>query len=312
MTEEKRADIERINEHLKKQVLRLCTETGKYPTGVEGLMLSRRENAGELENCFYTPTVGVVLQGNKTSRIGNEAYQYGALHCMVAGVDMPSIYRLTDASPEKPFLAVSLELDRYLTTQLAAEVPPSLRFFGSDRSYRGVVVAEVEHGVLDAFSRLVDLLENPEQIPVLAPIIKRELHYRLLLGPHGACLREISTLGTQSNQIAQAITWLRANYREPLLVEALAKKVNMAPSTFHRHFRQMTTLSPIQFQKRLRLYEAQRLMLADDRDANSAALDVGYESVSQFNREYKRLFGEPPFRDISRLREVERMPGIYA
>lgn len=302
MIDEKRAELERLNGQMKVKLLKHCTGTNKLATAVDGLMLSRRENTDQFENCFYTPTVGVVIQGSKWSKIGTEEYRYGELYCLVAGVDMPGIYHLTEASPEKPFLAVSMQLDRYLITRLIAEVPSSLRNPGPEYSCRGVGLAEVEHGVLDAFSRLVDLLDNPEQIPVLAPLIKRELHYRLLLGPHGECLRQLNTLGTQSNQIATAISWLRENYREPLLVEGLAKKVNMAPSTFHRHFRLVTTLSPLQFQKRLRLYEAQRLMLVSDNDAGTAALAVGYESTTQFNREYKRQFGEPPFRDINRMR----------
>ncbi len=302
MTNENKTELERLNEQIKVKLLKHCSGTEKLATEVEGLMLSRRENADQTENCFYTPTVGVVIQGSKWSRIGSEEYHYGELYCLVAGVDMPGIYHLTDASPEKPFLAVSMQLDRYLITQLILEAPSSLHTPDTECSCRGVALAVVEHGVLDAFSRLVDLLDHPEQIPVLAPLIKRELHYRLLLGPHGECLRQLNTLGTQSNQIATAISWLRDNYREPLLVEALAKKVNMAPSTFHRHFRLVTTLSPLQFQKRLRLYEAQRLMLMEDIDTGTASMSVGYESATQFNREYKREFGNPPFRDITRMR----------
>ena len=169
-------------------------------------------------------------------------------------------------------------------------------------SYKGLSVADVDPDILHAFLRLVELLEKPEQIPILGPLIVREIHYRLLIGPQGEFLRRLNTLGTQSNQIAQAITWLRDNYREPLQVDKLAQKVNMATSTFHRHFKEVTTLSPLQFHKRLRLYEAKRLMLTESKDASSASLAVGYESPTQFNREYKRLFGEPPHRDVMRMR----------
>lgn len=301
MTEDRHAALERINGLLKEKILQRCPQLGVNPTIIEGLMLSRRENANQLDNCFYRPTVGVIVQGSKRSVIGNEEFRYGEYHCLVVGVDMPGMSHFITASPEQPFLAISLKLDRYLATQLAAEVQPPSRP-GNSGSHRGVVVAEVDSAVLDAFLRLAELLEKPEQASVLAPMIIREIHYRLLIGPHGECLRMINTLGTQSNQIAQAITWLRENYKDPLQVDALAKKLHMATSTFHRHFRRVTTLSPLQFQKRLRLYEAQRLMLADDKDAASAALEVGYESTTQFNREYKRLFGEPPHRDVSRLR----------
>jgi len=215
-------------------------------------------------------------------------------------VDMPSSSFITAASPERPFLAVSLLLDKVLITRLAAETPlPSS--LGKD-SHKGISVASVDPDVLDAFLRLVELLGKPEQIPVLAPLIIREIHYRLLIGPQGGHLRRLNTFGTQSNQIAQAITWLRENFKKPLLVDELAQKVHMATSTFHRHFKEVTTLSPLQFHKRLRLFEAQRLMLAENENASTAGLAVGYESPTQFNREYKRLFGEPPHRDVVRDR----------
>jgi AraC-like DNA-binding protein len=241
----------------------------------------------------------VVVQGSKRSVIGSEEYRYGENHCLVIGVDLPSANHVITASPEKPFLAVTLDLDKYLITQLAAQTLPSPR---TESSFKGVAVTEVDPDLMDAFLRLVELLDKPEQIPVLAPIIIREIHYRLLIGPQGERLRMLNTLGTQSNQIAGTIGWLRDNYREPLQVDELAKKANMATSTFHRHFHQITTLSPLQYQKCLRLYEAQRLMLVENEDAAHAALAVGYESPTQFNREYKRMFGEPPHRHVNRLR----------
>ncbi|HVO67872.1 MAG TPA: AraC family transcriptional regulator [Syntrophales bacterium] len=300
MTERNHAGLARINNLLKEKLLRWMPEPGRYPTAIEGLMISRRHDAKELENCVYRPLVAVVVQGSKRSVIGSEEYRYGENHCLVIGVDIPSANHVIVASPEQPFLAVTLDLDKYLITQMAAEIPPSSRL-GND-AYRGMAVAEVDPDVLDAFLRLVELLEKPEQIPVLAPMIIREIHYRLLIGPQGERLRMVNTLGTQSNQIARIITWLRDNYKQPLQVDELAKKVNMATSTFHRHFRQVTTLSPLQFQKRLRLYEAQRLMLVENEDATIAGLAVGYESPTQFNREYKRQFGEPPHRHVSQLR----------
>ena len=219
---------------------------------------------------------------------------------MVAGVDLPSVSYITVASPERPFLGLSLSLDKYLIAQLAAEIPPSSKL--GNGSFRGISIAKVDPDVLDAFLRLAELHDKPGQIPVLAPLVIREIHYRLLIGPHGERLRMLNTHGTQSNQIAKTITWLRKNYKEPLQVNELARKANMATSTFHRHFREVTTLSPLQFQKRLRLYEAQRLMLTEDEDAAVACLAVGYESPTQFNREYKRLFGEPPHRHVCQLK----------
>jgi len=298
MAEHDRTGLAKTNGLLKEKLLRWMPSPGRYTTAIEGFMISRRHDAKDLENCVYKPLVAVVLQGSKRSVIGSEEYRYGENHCLIIGVDVPSANHVIVASPEKPFLTVTLDLDKYLITQLAAEIPPKL----GNGSYKGMAVAEVDPYVLDAFLRLAELLEKPEQIPVLAPMIIREIHYRLLIGPQGERLRLINTLGTQSNQIAKSITWLRDNYKEPLQVDELARKVNMATSTFHRHFRDVTTLSPLQYQKRLRLYEAQRLMLVEDEDATIAALAVGYESPTQFNREYKRMFGEPPHRHVSQLR----------
>jgi transcriptional regulator GlxA family with amidase domain len=165
-----------------------------------------------------------------------------------------------------------------------------------------VAVAEADPKILSTFLRLIDLLDEPEDIPILAPGIIREIYYRLLKGSQGEWLRRVCTLGTRINQIAEAISWLRTNYRESFEVDMLAKKVNMAISTFHRHFRDVTNSSPLQFQKQLRLYEAQRLMILDNVGVNTAAHRVGYESSTQFIREYKRLFGEPPHRNVTNIR----------
>ena len=300
MMETDREGLTRTNNLLKEKLLSRLPEPGLYPTAIEGLMIARHHDSKEIGNCVYKPMVAVVIQGSKHSVIGSKVYRYGENHCLVVGVDIPSANHVIVASSEKPFLAVALDLNKYLITQLAAEIPPSSR--DGNGSSKGMAVAEVDPDVLDAFLRIVVLLEKPEQIPVLAPMIIREIHYRLLIGPQGEHLRMVNTLGTQSNQIARSITWLSDNYKEPLQVDELAKKVNMATSTFHRHFRQVTTLSPLQFQKRIRLFEAQRLMLIENEDAAIAGLAVGYESPTQFNREYKRMFGEPPRRHVSQLK----------
>jgi AraC-like DNA-binding protein len=297
---ERHLRLAQTNRLLKEKLLRWMAKTGDYPTAITGLSLHRRDEVDQAENCFYTPVVAVVLQGFKRSVIGSEEYHYGENHCLINGVDIPSVNHITDASPEKPFLVMSLNLDSQLITQLVAEIP---RAFASEyEPFRGVAVADVDPNVLDAFLRLAELLDNPEQIPVLAPMIIREIHYRLLAGPQGRHLRSLNTIGSQSNRVFRALTWLRQNFKEPFLIEELSKKANMAASTFHRHFRHITTLSPLQYQKRLRLYEAQRLMLVENADATSACLSVGYESPTQFNREYKRLFGAPPHSDIRRKR----------
>lgn len=294
---------ERINDALKEKALRHMPEVGVKETAVPGLSISRRLAHDILENSLYKPCIGVMLQGRKKSIIGMEEYIYGEGQCLVVGVDVPSSFYVMDGTEDAPFLCLSLAVDSFLLTRLAAEVPPSPES-PSASSMRGVSVENVDVAVLDAFSRLMDLLDRPEHISMLAPMIIKEIYYRMLLGPQGDFLRRFHTLGSQSTQIAHAVTWLRDNYRSPLQVEELARRVNMATSTFHRHFKEVTSLSPLQFHKRLRLFEAQRLMLAERVDAASAGLAVGYESPTQFNREYKRLFGEPPHRNITRLKNA--------
>ncbi len=315
MNHDAQSRLARTNALLKEKLLRLMPEPGLHLTAVPGFRMSRREEPDKVENCFSEPLTAVIVQGSKRSVIGAQEYRYGENQCLVAGVDMPSSSSLVDACPARPFLAVSLVLDRQLIARLAAETPlppgagsapaPSVLSPGAGRAPApsvGISVADADPGVLDAFLRLVEVLEQPEQIPVLAPMIAREIHYRLLIGPQGGHLRRLNTLGTQSNQIARAITWLKENYKAPLRVDDLARQVNMATSTFHRHFKEVTSLSPLRFHKMLRLYEAQRLMLSEHENATSAALAVGYESPNQFSREYKRLFGEPPYRDVRQAR----------
>lgn len=302
MSERNPEDQNVKNASVRKKLIRFLPDSGEYQTPVNGFFLFRKNECDCPENCFYEPAVGIILQGQKHSYIGNREYRYGEGWCLVNGIDLPAKNYILDATPENPFLGMGLKLDKSLTTQLAAEIPPSSRMTAA--SDAGLSLTRTGPDILDAFIRLLDLLEKPEQIPVMAPMIIREIHYRLLIGTQGAFLRAVNTFGTQGNQIAQAITWLRSNYKETVQIDELAKKVNMATSTFHRHFKQLTSLSPLQFQKRLRLYEAQRLMLVENEYASSACMAVGYESPTQFNREYKRLFGESPSKNISKVREL--------
>lgn len=300
MTESERAELMRDNGLLKELLLKRMPEPGKCSTAVDGLSMSRRESDVHVENCFYRPSVGLVVQGSKRSVVGSDEYSYGENQCLVVSVDMPSSFFASGATHERPFLAISLDLDKYLISRLFMELPAAPD--AGNESCKGVGVTNATPDLLNAFLRLVELLEKPEEVAFLAPVVIQEIHYRLLLGPLGNNLRRFSTLGTQSNQIAQAVAWLRDNYKEPLQIETLARRVNMGTSTFHRHFKEVTSLSPLQYHKRLRLYEAQRLMLTEDADAAGAGLAVGYESPTQFNREYKRMFGEPPRRDVMRRR----------
>lgn len=289
--------VEERNGVLKDRLLKCLPHQSRLETAIHGLALSRYDEEVSATRCFYYPMVAVVVQGFKRSMIGNQEANYGEGHCMVVGVDMPGVFHITHASPQSPFLSLSVKLDRHIITQLISEMPSIVAPQANPSN--PVAISHVGEDLLDAFIRLVDLLDTPSRIPIFAPMILREIHFHLLAGSQGRCLRLFSTSGTQANQVAQAITWLRENYVQPLHIEKLAQRVNMAPSTFHRHFRQVTSLSPLQFQKRLRLYEAERLMLLEGKDASTAAVMVGYESGSQFSREYKRQFGAPPRRDVA-------------
>ena len=286
---------------LREKLLGLTSETGNFDTAIPGVRLHRRNEAGRLENCVNKAHATVVVQGFKRSVIGSTEYRYGEGHCLLSGVDMPSANYITVASAEHPFLAMSVFLDRGIIRQLAMEAPPSAMSGGYNE--KGVSVAEVEEEVLNAFLRLAELFDKPDRMNVLAPMVIREIHYCLLIGRQGGFLRQLDAPDSHNSQIATAVSWLRDNYKEPLRVDELAERVNMSTATLHRHFKRVTTLSPLQFQKRLRLHEAQRLMMTEGADANSASLAVGYESPHQFNREYKRLFGLPPFKDVAMRKE---------
>lgn len=285
-----------LNNRLKQSVLKWLPKQTRFKTTIPGLALTRYDESTPAIKCFYSPMVALVVQGFKHSMIGGYEANYGQLHCVTVGIDMPGVFHITDASPDLPFLSLSIKLDRQIISNLIADVPQIIPHHVSD--VPPIVVDEVSKELLEAFIRLVDLLDSPARIPILAPMIIREIHYYLLSGNQGNCLRIFNTTGTQANHLSQAISWLRDNFTNPLNMEELALRFHMAPSTFNRHFKQVTGMSPLQFQKRLRLNEAERLMLVEGKHAGTAALMVGYESESQFNREYKRYFGAPPRRDV--------------
>jgi len=300
MVGEQRIDIDLAKELLKRHIICRLPEAGDYETGLAGVRAYRRDETGEPHNCFYQPMIVKMAQGHKRVFIGADEYRYGENDIMVTGVDMPGAGAFCEASPDFPSLSINIDLDRNLIAQLALEIPYRSTEVGT--VVRGIHVQPLEAGLLDAFLRLAELFNSPEKLSVLGPMIVREIHYLLLIGPDGHRLRSFHSFGSQGNHVARAISWLKQNLATAVQIEELAEKVNMAPSTFHRHFKEVTTLSPLQFQKRLRLHEAQRLMLMQNLDASSASITVGYESLSQFNREYKRLFGDPPRKDVERLR----------
>ena len=248
------------------------------------------------------PSICLIAQGTKRVLLGDDTYVFDVRHFLITSVDLPTVVQVIKASREKPYLSLLLRLDQREISQLMVE--SDLPLSRTQQSSRGMAIGKVTLPLLTAFQRLIDLLAEPKDIPILAPIIQREIMYRLLVGDQGARLRQIASAGSPSHQIARAIDWLKSNFTRPLRIDDLAAQVHMSASTFHHHFRALTAMSPLQFQKWLRLNEARRLMLTEHLDAATAAFRVGYESPSQFSREYRRLFGEPPLRDITNLRKM--------
>ena len=285
------------------EIIARWTEKGEqHATAIPGLSLFRREEPTEPISGMYEPSICLVAQGAKRVLLGEDTYVYDPHHYLLTSVHLPTIVQIIEASPEKPYLGLRLKFEQREILQLMADsnLPPPR----AQQTSRGMATGEVTLPLVATFQRLIDLLAEEKDIPILAPIIQREIIYRLLVGEQGARLRQIASAGSQSHQIARAIDWLKGNFAQPLRIDDLAEQASMSSSTFHHHFRSMTALSPLQYQKQLRLQEARRLMLAEHLDAATAAFQVGYESPSQFSREYNRLFGAPPLRDISKLRQV--------
>jgi AraC-like DNA-binding protein len=287
-------------EALGKSIARWTDKSDRVITAIPGLTLYKRDEPSPPTSIMYEPRICVIAQGAKRVRLGDDTFVYDEQHFLITSVDLPTVVQIIKASREKPCLGLILKLDQREISQLMVDSNlPSPR---PQQSSRGMATGEVTLPLLSTFQRLIDLLSEPKDIPILAPVIQREIFYRLLVGDQGVRLRQMASTGSQSQQIARAIDWLKDNFTRPLRIDDLAAQVNMSTSTFHHHFREVTAMSPLQYQKWLRLNEARRLLLAENQDATTAAFQVGYESPSQFSREYSRLFGAPPLRDITSLR----------
>lgn len=272
---------------------------GVHSTRAPGLMLYRSSAPTEHDAAVYEPSLVIVVQGSKEVILASEAYRYDAAQSLLVSVDLPVTARVIEASRSRPCLAIRISLDAGVVGELLADgiaAPPR----GSPT--RGLAVMQVAPPLLDAVARLVALLDSPDDILALAPLVLREITYRLLVGPQGARLRQIASAGAPAQRIAAAIRWLKAHFADPLRIESLAKQVRMSPSAFHLHFKEVTAMSPLQYQKRLRIQEARRLMLGEGLDAAEAAYRVGYESPSHFSREYRRMFGAPPRQDVMAIK----------
>jgi AraC-like DNA-binding protein len=278
----------------------IAQNDGDFPTQIPGLSVHRRSAVSEPMPCIYGLGLGLVVQGGKQVMLGDEVFEFAPGHSLLTTVDLPVIAHVTSASVAEPFLGMLLTLDAQIILQLAGEM--GLARPSRQLPYQPISLEPVDQSLLDALERLVKLTAEPALIAVLAPVIQREITIRLLAGPHGPQLQHIVAAGSPSQQIAKTLAWLKLNFQRTLRMNKLAAGAHMSPSTFRHHFREIAGMSPLQYQKQLRLQEARQLMLNQKLDASVAGTRVGYASVSQFSREYSRLFGAPPKRDIERLR----------
>ena len=281
-------------------VMRHAEGNGVHSTAIDRLSFARSDAMLSTTYSLDEPRLILMIQGKKAVLLGEETYSYDAGQFLVLSVALPMSGRVVEATPEKPCLALKLSLDLVQLCDLVAQM--SFSSAKQENSVRGLSVSNADATLIECVLRLVKLLETPQDIPILAPIVLRELYYRLLIGEQSEAVRRIATSGSSMQRIASAMQLIKAEFTQPMRVEDLARRVRMSTSSFHQHFKQVTTMSPLQYQKQLRLLEARRLMLTENLDAISAADQVGYESPSQFSREYSRLFGAPTIRDIERLR----------
>jgi AraC-like DNA-binding protein len=269
-----------------------------------GLRLRRASSPTELGHGVSDPALCVIAQGSKELVLGDHRCRYDPAHYLIATAELPIASQITEASKEHPYLGLVLTLDPTLVGSVMVEAGyPALR---SHSAMKAIDVSPLDAGLLDAVVRLVRLLDSPTDTCFLAPLVKREIVYRLLTGEQGGRVCHIAALGGHTHRIAKAIERLRKDFDQPLRIENLAGELGMSVSGFHHHFKEVTAMSPLQFQKQLRLQEARRLMLDEHLDAASAGYRVGYGDAAHFTREYKRLFGAPPMRDVGRLREAAR------
>lgn len=292
------------HQELAEQIARYAERDGIMDTPIARLALVRSAQRGEPVHMVQRPALCIIAQGGKRVLLGDAVIDYGPANYLVASLDLPITGAVTQASADAPYLCFCLYLDPALLSEIALTLPPLPA--GEDQS-SGMTLHPMTPELIDAATRLTALLSDPANAPLLAPLIERELLVRLMTGPGGSVLRAIASGESRTGQIAQAIAWLKTHFREPFSGAHLAALAGMSLSSFHDHFRRATAMTPLQYQKQLRLQEARALMLADRLDAAEAGFRVGYDSPSQFSREYRRLFGAPPVRDMGRLRAKPQM-----
>lgn len=281
-------------------IARFAPADGDHPSALPLLTLHRYSQVGDLSCGMSRSSLIVAAQGAKRIIAAGESYEYDARHCLITSIDLPIMSRITQATAEQPYLCIAMSLDlAHIATLMADMGRPRADSFPISRP---IAVSSLSERLLDSALRLARLLDHPQEIPVLAPLIEREILFLLLSGEHGRRLGQLAAGETGSSKVARAIDWLKNHYDQPLSIDELSQRLNMSVSSLHHHFKDVTSMSPLQYQKQLRLHEARRMLLGSDGDVGTVAIRVGYESASQFSREYSRLFGAPPLRDISRIR----------
>ncbi len=284
-------------------IARFATTDGVHQTAIPRVVLIRSSRPSEPLHALQQPAICIVAQGRKQVMLGKDVLVYDRTQFLVASVDVPLVGQMIEASPEKPYLCFRLDLDPGMLGALIME----LGLADDDRSppAPGMFLSLVTPELLDASIRLLRLLETPRDIAALAPLAEREILYRLLRVGDAVRLRQIAHADSKLRQVNRAIAWIKQHFAEPFSIEAVAAEARMSPSALHQHFKTVTAMSPLQYQKQLRLQEARRLIFSQALDAATAGHTVGYESPSQFSREYRRMFGAPPVRDIAKLRTLE-------
>lgn len=282
-------------------IKKFAPDFGIHATAVKDLHLIRSDHPTEDLHQVHKPALCVVIDGRKEVRLGSETYIYDPLNYLVVSVTLPIVGKVIEASPERPYLCLRLDIDPAQICRLIADVSP-IGVPNARDGERGMFLERVDISLLDAALRLLRLLETPNDIASLAPLATQEIYYRLLRGQQGRRLHEIAIPDTQAHRVNRAIEWLNNHYAEPLSIDNLAQLINLSTSALHHRFKSVTSMSPLQYQKQLRLQEARRLLLAERSDISSIGYKMGYESLSQFSREYSRLFGAPPSKDLARLR----------
>jgi AraC-like DNA-binding protein len=284
-------------------VNRFSSGDGIHASAIPGLHCIRLSTPQAQLPAVYRPSFCVIVQGAKQVLLEDEIYRYVPSQFLAVSVDLPLVGQVLEASADAPYLCLAIDIDSRQIADLIAQVGHVER--ARRETSRGLFVGELDSATQDTVLRLARLLATPREIPVLAPMLLREFHFRLLSGPFGAAIAQIAMVGSHTQKIGQVIHHIRAQLAEPIRVEQLASLAHMSRSSFHQQFKAVTAMSPLQYQKRLRLTEARQILLAEHADAASAAYRVGYQSVSQFSREYARMFGAPPIRDVASLRGAE-------